>query len=108
MKTDSELASLFAALAHPSRIAVLRVLLTHGQSGRQFGDLSKDLGTSPSTLTHHLHEMESAGVLSREAVGRVTKLRLNLSSLAESVAELTRLCCSIEVSPLPHDEDHSA
>lgn len=107
MKSDSELASLFAALAHPSRIAILKVMLMQGQSGRQFGHLSKELAISPSTLTHHLHEMEAAGVLSREVIGRATKLRLNLSSLAEAVAELTRLCCLVELSPPPNDRDHS-
>jgi DNA-binding transcriptional ArsR family regulator len=96
MKTDSELANLFAAFAHPSRIAILRALLSHGTSGQQFGELAIGLDLSPSTLTHHLREMEAAGVLIREAEGRATRLRLDLAALAGAVGQLTRLCCSAD------------
>lgn len=96
MKTDSELANLFAAFAHPSRLAILRALLSHSTSGQQFGELATGLGLSPSTLTHHLREMEAAGVLIREPEGRATRLRLDLAALAGAVGQLTRLCCSVD------------
>lgn len=99
MKSDSELATLFSAFSHPWRIAILRVLLTHAVNGRHFGDLSKDLKISPSTLTHHLNEMENAGVLTRKTVGRTTTLRLDLSALTQATAQLVGLCCSAEPSP---------
>lgn len=99
MKSDSDLVSLFSALAHPWRIAILRVLLRHAVSGRQFGALSKDLGISPSTLTHHLQEMENAGILSRETMGRATLLRLDLTILTEVASQLAGLCCSAEIQP---------
>lgn len=93
MKSDSELASLFDAFAHPSRIGVLRTLLPCAQSGINFGDLAKALGLSPSTLTHHLREMEEAGVVNRQVSGRSTVLRLNTETLTSAVTELTKLCC---------------
>ena len=96
MKSDSELASLFAAFAHPSRIAILRALLPYGSSGRKFGELANALKISPSTLTHHLREMEQSGVLGREARGRNTTLCLNLQALDGAVKQLTDLCCSGE------------
>jgi ArsR family transcriptional regulator, arsenate/arsenite/antimonite-responsive transcriptional repressor len=101
MKDDSEIAGLFAAFAHPTRIAVLRCLLRHCRSGRQFGDLSNELGISPSTLKHHLDEMERAGVLTREAHGRATILKLDLDALAGAAAQLSRLCCSAEIGQQP-------
>lgn len=97
MKTDSELADLFAAFAHPTRIAILRALLACAQAGRQFGDLAQALEAAPSTLTHHLNEMERAGVLIRQPEGRATRLRLNLVTLTEAVSQLTRLCCAVEI-----------
>ena len=99
MKNDSELANLFAAFAHPTRIAVLRCLLKHCRTGRQFGDLSSDLGVSPSTLKHHLDEMQRAGVLARETLGRATILKLDLSALSQAAAQLAQLCCSADTEP---------
>lgn len=99
MKTDSELAALCSALAHPWRVAILRNLLAHTADGRQFGQLSKDLQISPSTLTHHLNEMEAAGVLTREPEGRATRLRLNLPILTGAVQQLTQLCCPAATAP---------
>lgn len=96
MKTDSDLATLFAALAHPSRVAILRDLLAHANQGRQFGELSKDLLIPASTLTHHLNEMEKAGILNRETQGRATRLGLNLDALAQALQQLTRLCCAAD------------
>ena len=96
MKNDSELATLFAAFAHPSRIAILRSLLPFESSGQKFGELSKALSISPSTLTHHLKEMENSGVLCREVCGRATTLRLNLEALDGAISQLTALCCCSE------------
>lgn len=102
MKSDAQLAELFAAFAHPTRIAVLRVLLSHCRTGRQFGDLAADLGLSPSTLKHHLDEMQRAGVLRREVAGRATILSLDLAALSDAAAQLTRLCCSAQPTPQPN------
>jgi DNA-binding transcriptional ArsR family regulator len=110
MKTDAEIAGLFAALAHSSRIAILRNLLAHASTGRQFGEIVSAVGLSPSTLTHHLREMERAGVLIRTPEGRATRLRLDLTALADALGQLTRLCCTQDVavaamqSPLPRPE----
>jgi DNA-binding transcriptional ArsR family regulator len=105
MNSDSELATLFSAFAHPTRIAVLRCLLKHCRTGRQSGDLSSDLGISPSTLKHHLDEMQRAGVLAREALGRATILRLDLAALAQAGAQLSQLCCAADSEPLLTDKD---
>lgn len=108
MDSDLELANLFAAFAHPTRIAVLRCLLKHCHTGRQFGDLSGDLGVSPSTLKHHLDEMQRAGVLARESLGRATILKLDLSTLAQAAAQLSRLCCSADTEPHPTEREPDA
>jgi DNA-binding transcriptional ArsR family regulator len=105
MKTDPELAELFAAFAHPTRIAVLRVLLKHCLTGRTFGDLTSDLGISPSTLKHHLDEMHRAGVLRRDVKGRATILTLDLGSLTEAATHLTRLCCAADIAAQPRNTE---
>jgi DNA-binding transcriptional ArsR family regulator len=108
MKSDSELAILFAAFAHPTRIVVLRCLLKHFRTGRQFGDLSNDLGVSPSTLKHHLDEMQRAGVLLREANGRSTILKLDLAVLAQAGTQLSQICCSADSEHHLSEKDSNA
>jgi DNA-binding transcriptional ArsR family regulator len=98
MKTDSELATLFASLAHPSRIAVFRCLLKHGRPGQSFGELAKAIEISPSTLTHHLREMEAAGILRREVAGRSTTLLLELDAMGAAIQQMWHLCCSEETT----------
>lgn len=94
MILDTQLASLFAALGHPSRVALLRHLLPLGPSGVAFGNLGQALNMAPSTLTHHLREMEAAGVIIRRVEGRRSVILLNLGPLALAIAEMTALCCS--------------
>ena len=100
MKNDTELANLFGAFAHPSRIAVLRNLLANAPNGANFGRLAKAVSLSPSTLTHHLREMEKAGVLIRQEQGRSTQFHLNLDVLDSAIQQLTSLCCSAENTDL--------
>jgi len=104
MKSDTELANLFNAFAHPKRIAILRALLMRCPNGCRFGDIASTVRISPSTLTHHLQEMERAGVLRREASGRSTILNLNLANLADAATQLAQLCCSVETAPNPQNE----
>ncbi len=105
MMNDSEFSALFAAFAHPSRVAILRLLLPHGFHGKNFGEVGRDLDISPSTLKHHIREMEDAGVVVRKVTGRTTNLRVNLSALASAVDQLTELCCSADHQDTENPED---
>lgn len=105
MQSDSSLANLFAAFAHPTRIAILRHLLGAAKSGRSFGTLSKELKVAPSTLTHHLRDMENAAVIHREVKGRSSILRLNLDVLDTVVKDLTALCCPPENPSSPQTKE---
>jgi ArsR family transcriptional regulator, arsenate/arsenite/antimonite-responsive transcriptional repressor len=102
MKTDDDLAQVFAALGHPSRMAIFRALLVHGAQGLSFGALAEGTGIAPSTLTHHLRELEAAAILRREVTGRSTWLRLDLGVLTQALAELTQMCCT--APPLDHSQ----
>ncbi len=93
MITDTQLASLFACLGHPSRVALLRHLLPLGPLGTGFGALGQALDIPPSTLTHHLREMEAAGVIQRRSEGRRTTICLDLGRLTQALGAMTALCC---------------
>ena len=89
------MARCFAALAHPRRVDILKLLLGRMERGTTFGGLAKDTGLPPSTLTHHLKEMELAGVITRTASGRSTMIALDLETLRQILATLSEICCPV-------------
>ena len=93
MIPDTTLATQFNALSHPSRVAIFRYLLARGPEGQSFGFVADALAMSPSTLVHHLREMERAQLVTRDVQGRSTVLKLNLAHLVEILQEFTQLCC---------------
>ena len=53
----------FAALAHPQRLAVFRMLIRTGPNGLAAGDIAQRLETPPSSLSFHLGLLERAGLI---------------------------------------------
>jgi len=54
----------FSALAHNHRLSVVRILTQVGPQGLSAGEISRELGIAPSTLSAHLSQLEHAGLLS--------------------------------------------
>lgn len=87
------MARLFSALSHPTRVDILKCLLPHASHGLATGELGQRLNAAPSTLSHHLREMESGGILRRHTEGRSTRITLELDRLAGLANALMGLCC---------------
>lgn len=58
---QNELAILFKALAHPARIAILQHLIQ--ANACICGDLVNELGLAQATISQHLKELKSAGLI---------------------------------------------
>ncbi|WP_084038254.1 helix-turn-helix transcriptional regulator [Demequina sp. NBRC 110053] len=60
----------FAAIAHPTRLRILSIIM--GTSGGQatIGQLADALGVSQPTITHHVARMVDGGVAVRAPEGR--------------------------------------
>ena len=52
-----------SALAHETRLAVFRRLVTAGPGGLPAGGIAHDLGVVPATLSFHLGHLQRAGLL---------------------------------------------
>ncbi|MFD2964354.1 MULTISPECIES: ArsR/SmtB family transcription factor [Olivibacter] len=60
-KEQNELALLLKAMAHPARIAILQRIL---QSNTCIcGDLVEELGLAQATISQHLKELKTAGLI---------------------------------------------
>ena len=61
METNTAVDAL-AALAHPTRLAVFRLLVRAGPNGLPAGTIAEELAVPPSTMSHHLGALERAGL----------------------------------------------
>lgn len=64
---NEQLAQLAKALAHPTRIAILRMLVRH--DGCIVGDIVDELPLAQSTVSQHLKQLKDAGLIRGEIDG---------------------------------------
>ena len=58
-----EIAAAFAALGQPSRLKIVRLLLSAYPQGLPAGEIQKDLAISAPTLSHHLDKLRQVGLV---------------------------------------------
>ena len=93
--------SALAALAHPARLGVFRLLVQAGSAGMAAGQISAATGMAPSSLSFHLKELSHAGLASSRAEGRFVIYAANMDSTAALIAFLTSHCCGGQDCGLP-------
>lgn len=64
---ENQLAKYAKALAHPARIAILKLLAKKATC--QCGDIVEELPLSQSTVSQHLKELKEAGLIQGEIEG---------------------------------------
>jgi DNA-binding transcriptional ArsR family regulator len=64
---DNRIATYAKALSHPARVAILRLLLQ--KKSCVCGDIVSELPLSQSTVSQHLKELKSAGLIDGEIEG---------------------------------------
>ena len=67
-EADLTLATYAKALAHPARVAILRILLE--RSSCICGDIVEELPLSQSTVSQHLKELKEAGLIKGDIDGK--------------------------------------
>jgi len=66
-KKQNELATMAKAIAHPARIAILQQLIK--TNACICGDLVDDLGLAQPTISQHLKELKTAGIIQGSVEG---------------------------------------
>ena len=83
----------FAALAQPTRLEAFRLLVRVGREGLPALEISRRLGTKPSTLSGHLSILKRADVLKATRHQREIHYAANLASVNALVQFLIADCC---------------
>lgn len=78
---DAVVATMLSALGHEARVAVFRLLAAAGEAGMAAGALAAALGVPPSTLSFHLKDLRTAGLVDARRQGRSIIYRANMDAV---------------------------
>jgi len=90
---SSEVVQALAALAHPLRLEVFRALVVTGQRGLTPGVMQEALGVAPATLSFHLKELASSGLVTQERANRHLVYRAAYEHMNALLGYLSDNCC---------------
>ena len=96
-KTDVDLANLAKAIAHPARIAILRILVKRNSC--VCGDLVDELPLAQSTISQHLKALKNAGLIKGEVDGPSVCYCIDVQNWNEMTSKLFKFiqkdinCC---------------
>ena len=87
-------AALFAALADPARVKIVKQIVRCGGACCAC-EFEPEVGLSQPTVSHHLKKLTEAGLLEREQRGRWAYFTLNRDAVDRlaTVADLKGACC---------------
>lgn len=84
---------IFAALAQPTRLDVVRLLVKHAPAGLPAGDVARHLGAPHNTLSAHFSVLSRAGLIGAERRSRSIIYRAELGAIRQLAAFLVEDCC---------------
>lgn len=93
MKSESVINAL-AALAQDHRLAVFRQLVQAGDKGMAAGAIADAIGIANSSLSFHLAQLRTAGLILQERQHRSLIYRANYPAMNALLSYLTENCCA--------------
>lgn len=81
------------ALGAPVRLRIYRMLVRAGADGMTIGRIQQRTGIPRSTLSHHLHRLIGAGLVSSEKIVTSLVCRADYRSMDDLVGFLSDECC---------------
>ena len=85
--------SALAALAHPGRLEVFRLLVKAGEEGLAAGEIARATGSLPNTLSTNLNILAAAGLAAARRDGRSIIYTAGYGQMRELLAFLMEDCC---------------
>ena len=93
MKNESAVGAL-AALAQEHRLALFRLLVQAGDKGMAAGAIAETLAVPNSSLSFHLTQLRTAGLILQERQHRSLIYRANYPAMNALVGYLMENCCA--------------
>lgn len=83
-----------SALAHANRLAVFRLLVRAGAEGMAAGDIAREIGALPNTLSTHLTILSNAGLIRSRREGRSVIYSADYDGMRDLLGFLVADCCA--------------
>ena len=83
-----------SALAHGHRLAVFRLLVRAGADGVPAGEIARDVGVLPNTLSSHLTILGHAGLILSRRDGRSLIYSADYEGMRDLLGFLVADCCA--------------
>ncbi|MEZ5366609.1 MAG: metalloregulator ArsR/SmtB family transcription factor [Bryobacterales bacterium] len=103
MSPAARYADMFAALGNEQRLAVVRLLLAAHPDGLVVGEIQRELGMAPSTLSHHLDRLKHEQLIEAKRQGVYLRHRVRTETLRELLGFLYAECCTRNQAVRPED-----
>lgn len=88
------IAAAFAALGQPSRLKIVRLLLSAYPKGLPAGEIQKELSIAAPTLSHHLDKLRQVGIVTAEKDRQWIWYSVRSESLKSLIDFLFEECCT--------------
>jgi ArsR family transcriptional regulator, arsenate/arsenite/antimonite-responsive transcriptional repressor len=92
MDRSKALAAL-SALAHETRLDLIRLLIAQGEDGMAAGQIAERLGITAPRLSFHLSALEQAGLLRSRRLARNVFYSVDARGIGSTVSYLLNDCC---------------
>ena len=82
-----------SALAHETRLDLVRLLMPLGDAGMPAGQIAQALGLAGPRLSFHLNALEQAGLIHARKVARNVFYSVNPAGIGRTISYLLNDCC---------------
>ena len=90
---QSRVLGALAALAHETRLDLVRLLMPSGARGMAQGDIARQLEISASRLAFHLAQLEQAGLVTARRESRHVFYAVNAQGIGAVLGYVLNDCC---------------
>jgi len=88
------IAAAFAALGQPSRLKIVRLLLSAHPKGLPAGEIQRELGISAPTVSHHLDKLRQVNIVVAEKDRQWIWYSVRSQALKSLIDFLFEECCT--------------
>ncbi len=93
-RSVEEIAATFAALGQPSRLKIVRLLLSAYPKGLPAGEIQRELGIAAPTLSHHLDKLRQVCIVQAEKDRQWIWYSVQSDTLKHLIDFLFEECCT--------------
>lgn len=93
-RSVEDIAATFAALGQPSRLNIVRLLLSAYPKGLPAGEIQRELGITAPTLSHHLDKLRQVGIVQAEKDRQWIWYSVQSDALKYLIDFLFEECCT--------------